>query len=101
MRKAQLMSIVASSSDRGVALGVNLCASLICALLLASGCEGQDRLPPAKQLIAETLALCKADRESNSSAINDLAEAQCYLGDFELARKTISPYAPNDFFGAA
>src|SRR5262245_66464960 len=56
----------------------------------------QDGLPPVRQLIAETLTLCNVDRENNTSALNDLAAAQCYLGDFAAARKNLLPYGRDD-----
>jgi hypothetical protein len=63
--------------------------------------SGQDALPPVRQLLSETLALCNADRESHKAALNDLAAAQCYLRDFEAARKTLPPYEPLNFFQMA
>jgi tetratricopeptide (TPR) repeat protein len=59
---------------------------------------GQDALPPVRELLAQTLALCSADRENNRGALNDLAAAQCYLGEFAAARKTLLPHEPNDIF---
>jgi tetratricopeptide (TPR) repeat protein len=91
------------SFGRRLALRDYFSAWLIGAVLvcLANSSAAQDGLPPVKQLIAETLALCNADRESNTLALNDLAEAQCYLGDFTSARKTLSPSAPDNFFRQA
>jgi hypothetical protein len=58
--------------------------------LVANFSDAEEGLPPVRQLIAETLALCKADLENNSEALDTLAEAQCCLGDFATARKTLS-----------
>lgn len=68
------------------------------ALVNADYLVGQDKLPAVRQLLAETLALCNADREENRTALNDLAAAQCYLGDFTAARKTLVPYEPGNIF---
>jgi tetratricopeptide (TPR) repeat protein len=61
----------------------------------------EDGLPPVRQLITETLTLCNADREENRSALNDVATAQCYLGEFAAARENLLPYTPEDFFQQA
>jgi tetratricopeptide (TPR) repeat protein len=58
----------------------------------------QDNLPAVRRLIAETLKLCNEDRESNISSLNDLAAAQCYLGDFTAARKNLLPYERDNIF---
>jgi hypothetical protein len=67
----------------------------------ASFCAGQDRLPPIRVLIAETLALCNVDRESNATALNDVAAAQCYMGEFAGARNNLLPFTPDNFFQQA
>src|SRR5580765_513083 len=71
---------------------------LACLVTLPSLATSGESLPPIKQLINETLALCNSDREENISALNDLAAAQCYLGDFAAARKNLLPYKPDDWF---
>src|SRR5262245_10659074 len=76
--------------------------------LLVAGCllgesfsVAQDRPPPVRKLIAETLVLCNVDREGNTSALNNLAIAQCYLGDFTAARANLLPFSPDNFFQQA
>jgi hypothetical protein len=78
-------------------------ACLIGSLWIWLGCfsGAKDSMPPVRRLIAETLAACNADREGNSLALNDLAAAQCYLGDFDSARKTLLPFALDDIFQQA
>jgi tetratricopeptide (TPR) repeat protein len=81
---------------------INLACLTVLAIALRAGmADAQDRLPPVRQLIAETLALCNADRESNSLALYHLAEAQCYLGEFAAARKILPPYTQDNFFRQA
>lgn len=92
---------IAWSSGNRLALEVYFSAWLIGALLVGCISDAEDDLPPASKLLAEALALCNADREGNASALSDLAEAQCYLGDFASARKTLPPSDPNDFFQQA
>jgi tetratricopeptide (TPR) repeat protein len=101
--KVNLMSIVALSSSRRLAQCDNFSVWLSGTILvcLTNFSAAQEGLPPVRQLIAETLALCNADRESHSLALDYFAEAQCYLGDFAAARKTLPPYAPDNFFRAA
>src|SRR6476620_3588772 len=75
----------------------------VTALLIANaGCATDDLLPtqqpPVQQLVAETLALCEADRENNAEALAWLAEAQAHLGDFEGARKTLGPFSESKDF---
>lgn len=85
---------------RQTSLTVSHSACLVAAALLnslASSTPAQDTLPPLRQLIAETLTLANTDRENNSAALNDLAQAECYLGDFAAARKTLPPYGPQEF----
>jgi hypothetical protein len=65
--------------------------------LLANASRAQDSLPPVRRLIEETLALCNTDREDNAEPLNELAAAQCYLGDFTAAKKTILPPEFSDF----
>src|SRR5438046_2567234 len=69
----------------------------VCLPTSTSTCLAQDRLPPIRQLIAETLTLCNTDREYNGEPLGKLAEALCYLGDFAAARKTLLPYESGDF----
>src|SRR3954469_13359769 len=75
-----------------------LCSAFVVRPTIATA---QDGLPPVRQLIADTLKLCNDDRESNTSSLNELAAAQCYLGDFSAARKNLLPYERDDFFQQA
>jgi hypothetical protein len=87
-------------SEQEFAFSGLLRAFLILAFIvgLARSAGAQDGIPPVRQLIAETLAICDADREGNISALNDLAAAQCYLREFEAARKNLLPYTKDDVF---
>src|SRR5688500_11052232 len=56
----------------------------------------QDRLPPLRQLIADTIAMANANREDYAEAMGSLAEAQAYLGELAAARETLGT-EPSDF----
>src|SRR5436190_21935728 len=88
------------SPIRGARLSSFLFAWLFYSVLLwiVSISSAQDGLPPVRQLIAETLRLCNEDREESISSLNDLAAAQCYLGDFAAARKNLLPYERDNIF---
>ncbi len=70
-------------------------------LALVTSLTAQDTLPPVRQLLSETLARCNADRDENRAALNDLAVAQCYLREFDAARRTLTPYQADDIFQQA
>jgi len=57
----------------------------------------QDSLPPVRQLISDTLALCNAVAEKDSEVLSQVAIAQCYLGEFFAARKTLQLGDSSDF----
>jgi tetratricopeptide (TPR) repeat protein len=90
-------------SGRRFVLTVELLGWLIGAVVgfHADSMAAQDGLPPVGQLIAETLKLCETDGESHTQALNDLAAAKCYLGDFASARKILLPFGPDNFFQQA
>jgi len=75
----------------------SLLLAIVALALTASIAHADDGLPPTRQLIKDTLALCNDPEEKYGSIHSMLAEAYVHLGDAPAARAILGEYK-NDFW---